>query len=322
MDLTSVAIILLQAATVLALAPLLAGVAARVKAWTESRRGPPVLQPYYDLAKYLRKESVLPEGSSRVFVLAPFVAFAAYVVISVVVPIITPYPIQVAPLVDFLGGGLLFGLAGAVTLLAALDSSSNYPALGASRSVSFAALAEPTLIIVFFGVAVITGTNNPYTTNNVLASSTDWYLSPTHLLVMAAFFLLLLFETGKLPVESTGLAEFGMLDDGRTYEHSGRLLGLFRWNGWLKQFLLFAVFLNVFALPWGMDSDPTLLGAGFNIALLLGKMLLLVGLLVVIEATLAKVRLFKIRDYLAVSFSLAVLAIFAFAVLGGPLGGA
>ncbi|MGI0140804.1 MAG: respiratory chain complex I subunit 1 family protein [Thermoplasmata archaeon] len=318
MDATQAAIVVLQATTLLALAPLIAGVAARAKSWTESRRGPPILQPYYDLAKYLRKESIRPEGSSIVFVVAPFIAFAAYLVISVVVPIITPYPIQVATLVDFLGGGLLFGLAGAVTLLAALDSSSNYPALGASRAVSFAAFAEPTLIIVFFGVAVITGTDNPYVTNNVLAGSIDWYVSPTHLLVMAAFFLLLLFETGKLPVESTGLAELGMLDDGRTYEHSGRLLGLFRWNGWLKQFLLLAIFVNVFAIPWGMVSDPTILGALENILLLLGKMLLVVGLLVILEATLAKVRLFKIRDYLAVSFSLAILAIFAFPVLGGP----
>ena len=318
MDATSAAIILLQAGTVVALAPLIAGVAARLKAWTESRRGPPILQAYFDLAKLRRKESVVPVGASRIFVLAPFVAFAAYATISVVVPILTPYPIAVAPLVDFLGGGLLFGLAGAITLLAALDASSHYPALGASRAASFAALAEPTLIVVFFGVAVITGTNNPYVTNNVLASSVAWYLSPTHLLVMAAFFLLLLFETGKLPVESAGLTEFGMLDDGRTFEHSGRLVGLFRWNSWIKQFLLFAVFLNVFALPWGLANEPTIPAALYNLTLLLGKMLVLVGILVLVEATLAKIRLFKIRDFLAVSFSLAILAVFVYAVLGGP----
>lgn len=318
MDATDALIVLLQAGTVVVLAPLVAGIAARLKAWTESRRGPPLLQPYFDLVKLHRKETILPAGASRLFVLAPFVAFAAYATISVVIPIVTPYPIAVAPLVDFLGGGLLFGLAGAVTLLAALDASSHYPALGASRAASFAALAEPTLIVVFFGVAVITGTNNPYVTNNVLASSLDWYVSPTHLLVMAAFFLLLLFETGKLPVESSGLTEFGMLDDGRTFEHSGRLVGLFRWNSWIKQFLLFAVFVNVFALPWGLASAPTLLAALYNIPFLLGKMLVLVGILVLVEATLAKVRLFKIRDFLAVSFSLAILAVFAYAVLGGP----
>ncbi|MHB1866150.1 MAG: respiratory chain complex I subunit 1 family protein [Thermoplasmata archaeon] len=318
MDPTQQVINVLQAATVLLLSPLLAGVSARFKGWTESRRGPSIFQPYFDLAKYLRKETLVPDGSSRVFIAAPFVAFGAYLLISVVVPIITPYPIPFAPTVDFLGGGLLFGLAGAVTLLAALDSGSNYAALGASRTVSFAAFGEPTLIVVFFGVAVITGTNNPYVTTNLLASSTAAYLAPTHLLILGAFFLLLLAEIGRLPVESEGLMEFGMLEGGRVFEHSGRLLGILRWNGWMKQFLLCSIFLNVFAVPWGMFTQPTLVGAGANIAILLGKLLLLMGGLALIEATIAKVRLFKIRDYLVLSLSLAILSVFAFAVLGVP----
>ncbi len=318
MDLNTQAVNILQAATVLLLAPLVAGISATLKAWTESRRGPSIWQPYFDLAKYLHKETLLPEGASWVFIGAPFVAFGTYLVIAVVVPIITPYPIPFASTVDFLGGGLLFGLAGTVVLLAALDSGGNYAALGASRTVSFAAFAEPTLIMVFFAVAVITGTNNPYVTNNLLASSASAYLSPPHLLVTAAFFLLILAETGKLPVESAGLMEFGMLEDGRTFEHSGRLLALLRWGGWMKQLLLYAVFLNVFAIPWRMDAAPTVPGALFNLCLLLPKLLLLIVVIVLVEATVAKVRLFKIRDFLALSFSLAVLSVFVFAVLGVP----
>ncbi|HTT72798.1 MAG TPA: NADH-quinone oxidoreductase subunit H [Thermoplasmata archaeon] len=318
MDLNAQIVNLLQAATVLLLSPLLAGVSGRWKAWTESRSGPSIFQPYRDLAKYLRKETIVPEGASRLFLAAPFVAFGAYLLISIVVPIITPYPIPFASTVDFLGGGLLFGLAGALTLLVALDSGSNYAALGASRTVSFAAFGEPTLIVVFFAVAVITGTNNPYVTNNLLTASTSAYLSPTHLLVTGAFFLLLLAEIGRLPVESAGLMELGMLEEGRLYEHSGRALGVLRWNGWMKQFLLCSVFLNVFAVPWGMFAEPTVWAAVANIGVLLVKLLLLIGGLALIEATIAKVRLFKIRDYLALSFSLAILSVFAFAVLGVP----
>ena len=318
MDLTAQLVNLLQALTVLLLAPFVAGASARVKAWTESRRGPSVLQPYRDLRKYLRKETLVPEGASRLFLWAPPVAFGTYLLIAVVVPIITPYPIPFAPTVDFLGGGLLFGLAGTLTLLAALDAGSNYTALGASRTVSFAALAEPTLIMVFFAVAVITGTNNPYVTNNLLASSAAAYLSPTHLLVTAAFFLLLLAETGKLPVESAGLMELGMLEEGRTFENSGPILGLARWNGWMKQILLYSVFLNVFLLPWGMVAAPSVLAAVENVGVLVGKLLLLVTVVGLLEATVAKVRLFKIRDFLALSFSLAVLSVFVFAVLGVP----
>lgn len=318
MDVTAQLVNLLQALTVLLLAPFVAGASARVKAWTESRRGPSVLQPYRDLRKYLRKETLVPDGASRLFLWAPPVAFGTYLLIAVVIPIITPYPIPFAPTVDFLGGGLLFGLAGTLTLLAALDAGSNYTALGASRTVSFAALAEPTLIMVFFAVAVITGTNNPYVTNHLLASSATAYLSPTHLLVTAAFFLLLLAETGKLPVESAGLMELGMLEEGRTFEDSGPILGLARWNGWMKQFLLYSVFLNVFLLPWGMVAVPSVLGALENVGILVAKLLLLVAVVGLLEATIAKVRLFKIRDFLALSFSLAVLSVFVFAVLGVP----
>ncbi len=316
MDWVAQVVNVLQAGIVLLLAPLVAGVSARLKAWTESRAGPSIFQPYLDLAKYLRKETLLPSNSAVLFRASPFAAFGAYLLIAIVVPIITPYPIPFASTVDFLGGGLLFGLAGTVTLLAAVDAGSNYTALGASRTVSFAAFAEPTLIVVFFAVAVITGTDSPYVTNNLLASSLTAYLAPTHLLVTAAFFLLLLAETGKLPVESAGLMEFGMLEDGRVFEHSGRLLGLFRWNDWMKQFLLYSVFLNVFLIPWGMVAAPTVLGAVANVGLLLAKLLVLIVAIVFVEATVAKVRLFKIRDFLALSFSLAVLSVFVFAVLG------
>ncbi len=318
MDPSAQIVNVLQAATVLLLSPLIAGIAARGKAWTESRRGPSIFQPYRDLRKLLRKETLRPIGSSIVFVLPLFVAFGTYLVIAIIVPVITAYPLPYGSAADFLGGGLLFGLAGTVTLLAALDSGSNYAALGASRTVSFAAFAEPTLIVVFFAVAVIDGTNNPYVTTNLLAGSTATYLAPTHLLVTAAFLLLLLAETGKLPVESAGLMELGMLEEGRAFEHSGRLLALFRWNGWMKQFLLYAVFLNVFLLPWGFVPGSTVLAAVANIGVLLAKQVALVGGLVLLEATLAKVRLFKIRDFLAVSFSLAVLSVFVFVVLGVP----
>ena len=308
----------LQVAAVLLLSPLLAGAYARGRAWLESRRGPSIFQPYFDLAKYLRKETILPTGAGYPFVAAPFVAFGTYLTIALVLPILTPYPIPTAPVVDFLGGGLLFGLAGIVALLAAIDSGSNYAVLGASRSASFSALLEPTLIVVFFAVAVITGTDSPYTTADRLAASPTGYLAPTHLLVTAAFFLLLLAETGKLPVESTGLMELGMIEEGRAFEHSGRLLGLSRWNGWMKQFLLFAVFLNVFAVPWGLSASVSAVGALENLALLVLKLVALAGALVLMESALAKIRLFKIQDFLALSFALAILSVLAYSVLGGP----
>ncbi len=283
----------------------------------ESKHGPPILQPYFDLAKLLGKEVVVPQGSSGFFIAAPFVAFSAYLVIALVIPVVTPYPLPYGILLDLLGGALMFGLAGIVTIIAAIDAHTNYTSLGASRSASFAALAEPTLIMVFFGVAVISGTNNPYVTNNLLATSSSWYLSATHLLVTGAFFMLLLFETGRLPVESSGLMEFGMLDDARAMEYSGKLLALSRWGGYMKQMMLMSVFLNVFALPWGLSSSVSLGGAFYSVGTLFLKLMGLVCVVVVTEETLAKLRLFEILDFLAISFSLGLLAVIAFFLVGG-----
>lgn len=307
----------IQVGSVLFLSPLIAGIINRLKAMVESRHGPSIFQPYYDLGKLFRKEVVIPERSSIIFITAPFISFSAYLVIALVIPIVTPYPLPYGILLDLLGGALMFGFAGIMTIIAALDARTNYTALGASRSVSFTALAEPTLIMVFFAVATISGTNNPYVTNNILATSPSWYLSATHILVMGAFFMLLLFETGRLPVESSGLMEFGMLDDARLMEHSGKLLGLSRWGGYMKQFMLMSIFLNVFALPWWMSGDVTVSGALYSVGTLFLKLLALIGVIVATEESLAKLRLFKILDFLAISFALGLLSVVAFFLVGG-----
>ena len=307
----------IQVGTVLLLSPLIMGMINRLKAMVESKHGPSFFQPYYDLAKLLGKEVLVPERSSALFVIAPFISFGAYLVIALVIPVVTPYALPYGILLDLLGGALMFGLAGIVGIIAAIDAHTNYTSLGASRSASFTALAEPTLIMVFFSVAVITGTNNPYVTNNLLATSWSWYLSATHVLVTAAFFMLLLFETGRLPVESSGLMELGMLDDAKVMDYSGKLLALSKWGGYMKQFMLMSVFLNVFALPWWMSSDVTVAGALYSVGTLFLKLLCLVVVIVITEETLAKLRLFKILDFLAISFSLGLLSIIAYFLVGG-----
>lgn len=307
---------IIQVGTVMFLSPLISGIINRLKSMVESKHGPPILQAYYDLSKLLKKEVVVPERSSALFIIAPFISFTAYLVISLVVPIVTPYPLPYGILLDLLGGALMFGLAGIIGIIAAIDARTNYSAMGASRSASFTALAEPTLIMIFIAVAMITGTNNPYVTNNLLADSPSWYLSSTHVLVMAAFFMLILVETGRLPVESSGLVEFGMIDDAKIIEYSGKLLALSKWNGYMKQFLLMSVFLNVFVIPWGISSDVSISGALYSVGTLFLKLLVLIVVLVIIEETFAKLRLFKILDFLTIAFSLALLSVLALFLTG------
>lgn len=155
----------IQAITVLALSPLLVGIINRIKAILETRHGPPILQPYYDLYKLFSKETVVPVRRTVLYTLYPYVAISCYLLISMVVPIITPYPLAYAPVLDFLGGAFLFTFAGTMSIFAALDSGeSTISTMGASRSAIFTAFSEPTLIMIFIAVAIISNTNNPYIT--------------------------------------------------------------------------------------------------------------------------------------------------------------
>jgi formate hydrogenlyase subunit 4 len=304
----------MQLAGVLVLAPLVAGLLSKIKARIESRKGVPVLQPYFDLAKLLHKENLKNHSSSVIFSAVPFIVFGIYVLISFIIPVIAPFPVFFTPSADFLGGALLFTLASFLQVIAAINAGNQFTRLGASRSVVFSAFAEPTLIMVFFAVAIISGTNNPYVTNSVLVSSSSSYLSLPHLLSTAAFFMLLLFETGKLPVESQSLNELGMIDEGRLYEYSGRNLFLLKYSSMIKQYLLGSVFLNVFLFPWFMQRG--LAGTAADIPIMLAKWILLIAILAGFEETFAKLRLFKIQDFLSVSFALAILSIITY-TLGG-----
>ncbi len=311
------AVNVIQVLVVLIFSPLMAGILKKLEAIVESRRGISVLQPYYDIFKFMRKEVVAPRNVASIYFLAPSVAFACYLILPMVLPIVAGYPCPFAPMVDFLGGGFLFALASMMTTLATARTGSFYTSIGTSRAVSFSSLAEPTLIMVFFGVALITSTNNPFVTNEVLATNYRWIVSPTHILIVCAFFMLLLFETGKIPIESEGLSEFGMIDEGKTMEYSGMPYALLKWGSYMKSFILMSVFLNVFALPWGVARDYSASSIAFGIATLLAKMFLLIVVFVLVEETFAKMRLFKILDYLTVSFMLAILSIISFFVFGG-----
>lgn len=304
----------IQLAGVLLLSPLVAGLLGRIKARIESRKGVRVLQPYFDLAKLLRKEDMISSSSTAVFSAFPLIVFGIYTLISFIIPVVAPFPVLFTPSADFLGGALLFTLASFLQVLAGINSGSQFTRLSSSRSVVFSALAEPTLIMVFFAVAIISGTNNPYVTNEVLVSSVQTYLSLPHLLSTAAFFMLLLFETGKLPVESQSMNELGMIDEGRLYEYSGRNLFMLKYSSMMKQYLLGSVFLNVFLIPWFMQYG--VVGTLADIPIMLAKWFILIVIMAVIEETVAKLRLFKIQDFLSISFALALLSIIAYS-LGG-----
>ncbi|HVW17058.1 MAG TPA: NADH-quinone oxidoreductase subunit H [Solirubrobacteraceae bacterium] len=307
----------LQVLTVVGFGPLVTGVIARVEAMVQQRRGPSVWQPYRDILKLLGKETVLPEPAGPLFRAAPYVSFAAYATVPLLIPVLTSYGLPLGYMGDILGGGLILGLGSFVVSLAAIDSGSPYAQLGSSRLRTFGALNEPTVIFVVFTVALTTHTDLPYVMGETLRSSATEVVRPSHLFIVAAFFMLLLNETGRIPVGSHGgTLEFGMIEEARVLEHSGPGLAFLRWGSSVKQLTLLVIFLNILVAPWGLAPDGRIGPVAAAIGLLLAKVAGAAAAIVVIETSFAKLRLYKIPEFTVASFLFAVLAVVMF--LFGP----
>ena len=309
---------LLQVLTVALAAPGLTGVIAKVEARLQGRRGPRVLQPYYDLGKLLRKESLAPEEASWFFLAAPLIAVAAYLTIPLLIPVLTTYGLPLGYMGDILGGGFLLALASFVVATAALETGSPYAQLGSSRAKTFSAITEPVVLFVVFTVALLTGTDLPYALAATVRSSAGQVIRPAHLLASAAQIMEILLETGRIPVEThTGTYEFGMIEEARSFEHSGPYFALLKWGSELKQFILFTILADVFVVPWGLASTQRLGAVLLAIAALLAKAVAVGVIVAVIDDSFAKLRLFKITEYASAAFLLAVLGVFTLYLGGG-----
>ncbi len=215
---------------------------ARTEARLQGRRGPRVLQPYYDLAKLFRKEALAPEGASWVFLAAPVAAFTCYLTVPLLIPVLTTYPLPLGYMGDILGGGFLLSLAGFLVAVAALETGSPYAQLGASRAKTFAAITEPVMLFVVFTVPLLTATDLPYALAATVRSSAGQIIRPAHVLAAAALFMVILYETGRIPIEThSGTNEFGMIEEARPFEHSGPYFALLKWGSAAKQLILYTI---------------------------------------------------------------------------------
>jgi formate hydrogenlyase subunit 4 len=299
-----------QALVVAAVAPLVVGVTRLVKARLVGRRGAPASQPYADLRKLFAKEVVVSEHASWLFHLTPYLLFAVMLVAAAVVPVLVARP---AP--AFAGNLILvmylFLLGTFFLALAGLDTGSAFGGMGSSREVAVSALAEPTVILAVFALALRSGTIDLGGIVERLGAEPRIAANPAHLLAFAAFFIVMLAETGRLPVDnpSTHL-ELTMIHEAMILEYSGRYLALIEWASAMKLMLFMTLLANLF-VPWGLPGglEPlTMLGSLLVLAV---KLSVLAGVLAVVETSVAKLRLFRVPELLAASFALALLSVTA-----------
>ena len=308
----------LQVLTVAVGSPGITGFIAWFEARLQGRRGPRILQSYFDLGKAFRKESLAPAGAGLFFFLAPLVALACYLTVPMLIPVLTSYSLPLGYMGDILGGGIILSMASFVIAVGAAETGNAYAQLASSRAKAFSAITEPVVLLVVFTVALITTTDLPYVLGSTVRSGPAQIVRPAHLLASAALFMVILFETGRIPVEThTGTIEFGMIEEGRPFEYSGPQFALVKWGSSAKQLVFYILFLNVFLAPWGLASTPTAGAVALAILAILGKCALLGCVVAVIDNTFAKLRLFKITEFVSAAFLLAVLAVFTLYLGGG-----
>jgi formate hydrogenlyase subunit 4 len=305
---TNVLPILAQILLLLVLAPLVSGCIRNWKAKLQNRRGPRVWQPYWDLAKFLRKDMVISENASWIFSTAPYVVFLTSLLVGLLVPVLT----MRAPLSLF-GGVLaiigLLALGRFFLALGGLDPGSAFGGMGSSREMTIAAIAEPALMLAIFTVAITAGSTDLSQMVKATQGLTLKLLNPAHLMASAALFVVLLAETGRVPVDNPAThLELTMIHEAMLLEYSGRYLAFMEWGASIKQLVLMAILVNIF-LPVGLAAEGTAASLALALGVFLIKIAALSGAVVVVETVNAKLRLFRVPDLLSAAFVLATLAL-------------
>ncbi len=286
---------LAQIVVLTVLPPLLLGVVNRTKAVFAGRRGASVWQPYFDLAKLLRKETALSATTTWLFAAAPLVVVSVTVVAGLMVPL-GPFAAPIAFPGDFVLFAYLLALGRFVTAAAALDTGSPFAGMGAAREVGFAWMTEPALFFAFLALARLGGS---LSLDGMLRATERgaWAVRTAPLLLMAAgLFILLLSECSRIPIDDPNThLELTMIHEVMVLDHGGPLLGLVEYGAAMKLLVLAAVLLHVVAPA---ASVPGWAGLAL---FALGLLVIAIGI-GVLESTMARLRLLHVPMLLAAAF--------------------
>jgi formate hydrogenlyase subunit 4 len=303
---------ILQVLVVMGFSPLAVGVLNRLKEVVQSKRGPSIFQPYRDLRKLFAKDEVIAEESSWIFRVTPYIVFIAPIFVALLIPVLTSYPLFWAFMGDMVGAGFVLALGGFFAALAAVDTANPYGSMGASRTRMVGFLAEPVFLIVFFSVSFVANSTIPYIVQQKWVTPMANFFEPSHILLLVAFIMLILAEKGRIPVDNpSGHFELAMIEESKDLEYSGRGAALMKWGGWMKFFVLMIVFSNVLLTPWGLASTLNWGAILWAVLLVLIKILFFILFLVLVESSLAKLRLFRISEFLSAAFVIAVISMLA-----------
>jgi len=310
----SILLQLFQNGLVLLLAPLLVGWVNQCRAWLQNRSGAGVLQPYRKLVKLFHKDAILANNASPLFRFTPYILFASMWLAASLVPVIAT-DLPLSPAVDVIALVGIFALARVFISLAAMDIGTSFGTLGARREMLVGFLAEPALLMVFFSAALISQSTSLVTIVETLAHK-QFVIYPSLAFAAIAFVMVLLAENARIPVDnpSTHL-ELTMIHEAMILEYSARHLALIEWASALKLFAYTTIGFSLF-MPWGIAEAGKLDALPLALALLLLKLIVAGASLALLETVSAKMRIFRVPEFMGTAFLLAVLGMLIHFLLG------
>ncbi len=296
-----------QMLLVLALAPLLLGFTRRLKARLLRRQGSSLIQPYRDLLKLLRKEAVLADNASWLFRVAPYLIFAATWVAAALVPTFAT-GLMFSWSADLIVITALLGSARFFLALAGMDIGTSFGGIGSSREAMFASFAEPAMIMIAFTMSLIAGSTQ-------LSEIAEFVLSTTQLrvslgLALFALIIVAIAENGRIPVDNPAThLELTMVHEAMILEYSGRHLALIEMASALK-LLLYLSLIGCMFFPWGLaPAGASAAAMTGGVAAYVFKLVIGGAALVVFETSIAKMRVFRVPEFLGVALMLGLLGI-------------
>ena len=297
----------LEIAVALALAPLLTGWVNQCRAWLQNKSAPPLLQQYRMLHKLFHKDSVVAEHASPLFRGAPYVVFGCMTLACAIVPTLST-ELPLSPAADAIALVGLFALARVFISLAAMDIGTAFGTLGARREMLVGFLAEPALLMVLFSASLISRSTSLTTIVDTLAHR-SLAIYPSLALAGVAFTIVSLAENARVPVDNPAThLELTMIHEAMILEYSGRHLALVEWAASLKLFAYSCIGLALF-FPWGVAQAQAPAALLLAVPILVVKLALGGAALAFLEAMSAKMRIFRVPEFLGIAFVLAVIAI-------------
>ncbi|PLZ02183.1 formate hydrogenlyase [Burkholderia sp. WAC0059] len=304
----------LEIAVALAAAPLLTGWVNVCRARLQNRRAPPLWQPYRMLHKLFNKESIVAHTASPLFRAAPYAVWGCMTLACAIVPTLST-ELPLSPAADAIALVGLFGLARVVISLAAMDIGTAFGTLGARREMLIGFLAEPALLMVLFSASLLTQ-STLLTSIVATFAHHPFALYPSLAFAGIAFTFVSLAENARLPVDNpTTHLELTMIHEALILEYSGRHLALMEWAASLKLFAYSCIGVALF-VPWGIAETGTPLALLLALPALFAKLAVGGAVLALVETFNAKMRIFRVPEFLATAFLLAVIGMLVHLLLG------